>query len=136
MPGDMKTKSTRAPAMQARLRVRVGDEVALGPGKVELLELVAQTGSITAAARKMGISYMRAWTLIRTMNDCFEQPLVAAARGGSKGGGGAELTDTGRRVLALYQAMDAECFEATRTKWKQLQKLLRRRNPARKGRPN
>jgi|SRR5689334_23709112 len=120
----MKTKSARTRTIQPRLRVRVGNEIALGPGKVELLEFVQGTGSITEAARQMGVSYMRAWTLIRTMNDCFKKPLVAAARGGSKGGGGAALTETGREALALYRRMSRQCIEATRKEWKRLQGLL------------
>jgi len=122
----MKTKSARTRAIQPRLRVRVGNEIALGPGKVELLEFVQRTGSITEAARQMGVSYMRAWTLIRTMNDCFKNPLVAAARGGTKGGGGAALTETGREALALYRRMSLQCIEATRKDWKRLQRLLGR----------
>jgi len=80
--GDMKTPSTRFLAIQPRLRVRAGDEIALGPGKVELLGFVRETGSIAEAAKQMGMSYMRAWTLIKTMNACFKEPLVEAVRGG------------------------------------------------------
>src|SRR5438477_5793673 len=109
---DMKTKTAKSHSIQPRLRVRVGEEIALGPGKVELLEFVQQTGSITEAAKHMGMSYMRAWTLIRTMNDCFKEPLVIAVRGGSKGGGGAMLTESGQRALAAYQLMTMQCLEA------------------------
>jgi molybdate transport system regulatory protein len=122
----MKSKTARGLVLQARIRVRVGDEIALGPGKVELLELVHQTGSIVKAAKRMGVSYMRAWTLIRTMNACFKEPLVIAARGGRKGGGGAKLTDLGDRVLGLYHDMDLESFKAIQPFWKQLRLLLRR----------
>jgi len=122
----MKTKSARPLALQPRLRVRVGNDIALGPGKVELLELVRQTGSITRAAKTMGVSYMRAWTLIRTMNACFHEPLVIAVRGGRKGGGGARLTKTGREALSLFAQMNKQCLKVTRPNWKQLRKLLRR----------
>ena len=122
----MKTKSSRSLVLQPRLRVRVGDEIALGPGKVELLELLQKTGSIAEAAKRMGVSYMRAWTLIRTMNACFKEPVVIAARGGSKGGGGAKLTDTGHEALELYHKMDLQCFKATQPLWKRLRPLLRR----------
>ncbi len=122
----MKTKPSRALAIQPRLRVRVGNEIALGPGKVELLELLRQTGSISEAAKQMGVSYMRAWTLIRTMNACFREPLVIAVRGGSKGGGGATLTETGFAALALYHQMDAQCLKATQPVWKRLRKFLHR----------
>ena len=120
----MKPRSVRAFSIQPRLRIRAGGDIALGPGKIELLELVRETGSIKEAAGKMGMSYMRAWTLIRTMNRCFREPVVIAARGGSKGGG-AQLTATGRAALDLYRQMDRECLEAAEPAWKQFQDLLR-----------
>jgi len=122
----MKAKKPPICSLQTRLRVRFHDEVALGPGKVELLEWIEKTGSITQAARQIGMSYMRAWTLIRTMNECFKQPLVIAERGGDRGGGGAKLSEAGRGALELYHQMDAQCLEAVQGSWKQLQKLLRR----------
>jgi len=107
------------------LRIRVGKQIALGPGKVELLEALSETGSITAAAKRMDMSYMRAWTLIRTMNRCFKRPMVSATRGGPRGGGGADLTPAGHVVLALYHRMDAECLRAVTPAWKEIQELLR-----------
>jgi molybdate transport system regulatory protein len=112
-------------AKQLRLRVRVtcGKDVAIGPGKAELLALVDETGSISEAARRMEMSYMRAWTLIQTMNQCFKEPLVASARGGKRGGG-ATLTATGRRALQLYQEMEEAGRMATDEHWRSFQKLL------------
>jgi molybdate transport system regulatory protein len=124
-PVAMKTKSARAPSLRPRVRVLVAKEIALGPGKIELLEAIHRVGSITEAAQRMGMSYMRAWTLIRTMNRCFKRPLVAAMRGGSQGGGGAELTATGRQALALYQKMNTRYLTAAQPHWARLQKLLR-----------
>ncbi len=109
-----------------RLRAMVGRNIALGPGKVELLELLQKTGSITKAAREMNMSYMRAWTLIRTMNRCFKEPIVVSSHGGAHGGGGAELTDAGRKVLALYKKMDDKCLRAISPMRKQLEKHLGR----------
>ena len=100
-----------------------GESIALGPGKVDLLGLVGKTGSIREAADRMGMSYMRAWTLIKTMNTCFKQPLVEALRGGSKHGG-AKLTETGRKALKLYHAMEKACMRATKQQWKHLKELL------------
>ena len=116
-------KAKSAVTLQPRLRVRVGQDIALGPGKVELLELVERTGSIMEASRQIGMSYMRAWTLIQTMNRCFKEPLVVAERGGSKKGG-ARLTDTGTKALALYHEMIARSLKTTLPNWRQLQKLL------------
>lgn len=87
-----------------RLRLLFGDRLVFGPGKGELLARIAETGSIAAAGRAMGMSYKRAWALVEEMNAAFRAPLVASARGGA-GGGGASLTDEGREVLAAYQAL-------------------------------
>jgi molybdate transport system regulatory protein len=71
----------------------------------------------------MGRSYMRAWSLVQTMNRCFKKPLVFATHGG-EGGGGAELTETGCKVVALYQQMEQASLRATAATWKQLRWLL------------
>lgn len=110
--------------IRPRLRVIVGENIALGPGKVQFLGLLQQTGSITKAAREMKMSYMRAWTLIRTMNRCFKAPIVLAKHGGAHGGGGAQLTDAGRQVLEIYQKMDAKCLRSISPMRRQLEKLL------------
>ena len=122
----MKTKRVSAvrPVLRPRFRITSGKAIAFGPGKAELLARVAETGSIGKAAKRMGMSYMRAWSLIQTMNKSFKQPVIKAVRGGQKRGG-AELTETGRRVLALYQEMEGAALRAARTDWRALQKLLR-----------
>ncbi len=93
--------------VQPRIRVLHGDDIALGPGKAELLAAIDRDGTIAGAARQLGMSYNRAWTLLQTMNACFREPLVATSRGGS-GRGHAALTATGRSALALYLRMEAE----------------------------
>jgi len=115
-----KAKSTCARSVQPRFRILCGGDIALGPGKAELLALIGQTGSINQAAKRMNMSYMRAWSLVQTMNQCFKEPLVLAAHGG-EGGGGAELTETGRGVLALYRQMEAKAAKATRATWNKMQ---------------
>lgn len=85
-----------------RLKIKVG-EVVIGPGKVELLRRIDGDGGISAAARSMGMSYRRAWHLIDTLSEAFEEPVVETAVGGS-GGGGARLTPIGRRLVEEYQA--------------------------------
>lgn len=94
-----------------RLRVLLGQAIAIGPGKADLLEAIDREGSISRAARTMGMSYRRAWLLVETMNACFTAPLVEAARGGS-GGGGAGLTELGREVLARYRALEDKAAAA------------------------
>ncbi|WP_370278818.1 winged helix-turn-helix domain-containing protein [Pontibacterium sp.] len=95
----------KLPELNARIRLQLGEDIALGPGKVELLELIEETGSISAAARRMGMSYRRAWLLVETMNRCFASPLVETAQGG-KGGGGAGVSEMGQQVLSLYHQLE------------------------------
>ena len=83
-----------------RLRILFNDAM-IGPGKAELLEHIRETGSIAAAGRKMEMSYKRAWMLVEEMNAAFRDPLITSTRGGP-GGGGAQLTEAGARVLDLY----------------------------------
>jgi len=115
----------RTRLLQPRIRIVSGNDIAIGPGKAELLALVGETGSIGKAARRMDMSYMRAWKLIQTMNGCFKSPVVLTVRGGQRGGG-AELTKTGRQALALYQEMEATSIRAVNGSWEEFQRLLRR----------
>lgn len=88
------------------LRVALTKEHYLGPGKVRLLELIGELGSISAAARAMAMSYRRAWLLVASMNEAFNGPVVSSAVGG-KAGGGAVLTTVGREIIARYRRMEA-----------------------------
>ena len=121
----MKNKNRRsAPiSLSPRFRIICGKEIAFGPGKAELLQRVAETGSIGKAALCMKMSYMRAWSLVQTMNRCFKEPLITAAHGG-EGGGGAALTETGRKVLAHYRQLERASLRATAGPWKKLRQLL------------
>lgn len=112
------------PFLQLRLRLQAGADIALGPGKAELLAGIAASGSIAGAARQMGMSYRRAWLLVDTMNRCFVSPLVTSASGGSRGGG-ARLTPLGEEVLARYQAMVTEAEAAARREGEALLALLK-----------
>ena len=116
-------RSAGRPELRPRFRITCGTKIAFGPGKADLLEQVAQTGSIGAAAARMGMSYMRAWSLIQEMNKCFKQPMIESVRGGRERGG-AELTPTGRRVLALYRQLETDSLRTVRKDWQTLRKLL------------
>jgi molybdate transport system regulatory protein len=107
-----------------RIRVVYGRNIALGPGKADLLEHIARTGSLRKAAAAMDMSYMRAWTLVQTMNRCFKKPVVVTKRGGVEGGS-ALLTETGATVLALYRRLEAQSLRATRSLQKELSRYLR-----------
>ena len=100
-----------ADPLRFRFRLLLGRTVAMGPGKADLLTALAETGSISAAARRMGMSYKRAWYLIDTMNRCFREPVVETAKGG-RGHGGAGLTAMGQTVLDRYRAMEARAAAA------------------------
>ena len=87
----------------SHLRVILSEAAYVGPGRADLLELIGETGSISEAAKRMGMSYKRAWSLVQALNDGFTAPLVETARGGKEQG--AALTAAGRQVLTLYRAM-------------------------------
>jgi len=114
---------------KARIRVLFGSAFAIGPGKADLLEAIARTGSISAAARSMKMSYRRAWLLIDTMNQCFRNPVVDTATGG-KGGGGARITAFGERVLRSYRAMERGAGAAIARRMREFHPLLRKTPPA------
>lgn len=101
-----------------------GTEIAIGPGKAELLDAIAATGSISESARRLGMSYRRAWLLVDTMNRCFREPVVASAAGGA-GGGGASVTAFGREVLAAYREMGRAVDRALDPEIERLSALLR-----------
>ncbi|HKM70269.1 MAG TPA: LysR family transcriptional regulator [Stellaceae bacterium] len=87
------------------------------------MEGIADTGSIAGAGRRMGMSYRRTWVLAKSMNACFREPLIEAAKGGI-GGGGARLTAMGREVLALYRAMEDHAATAVIPDMEKLRKLM------------
>ncbi|MEP3437470.1 MAG: LysR family transcriptional regulator [Hoeflea sp.] len=89
-----------------RLKLRFENGLSLGPGKADLLQGIAAHGSISAAGRRMKMSYKRAWMLVEEMNAAFQMPLVESNRGGQKGGG-ARLTEAGEAALAHYRELEA-----------------------------
>lgn len=93
------------------LRIDLAPAGALGPGKIHLLELIDEVGSISAAARAMRMSYRRAWLHIDSMNKCFRDPVVDAKLGG-RHGGGARLTPFGTEVVRRYRQMEVEAHAA------------------------
>ena len=107
-----------------RLRILLGKTIAIGPGKAELLRLIENTGSISGAAREMGMSYRRAWTLVETMNGAFREPLVEAATGG-RGGGGARVADFGREALKRYKAVEDRALGSVTIEMDAFAKLLK-----------
>ena len=107
-----------------RLRVTRGDDIAVGPGKIDLLEAIARTGSITAAAKTLGMSYRRAWLLVDTMNRNFKTPVVDAESGGTHGGGAA-ITPLGAEVIERYRKIETIAEKATAADFRALKRLLK-----------
>ena len=101
----MTKPDTNLKTVLLRPRVYIGDNIAIGPGKIDLLRLVGETRSISAAGRALGIPYKRAWLLLDTLNQGFGRPLFETATGG-KGGGGAKLTPLGQELLARYAELE------------------------------
>ena len=112
------------PRVQFRLRISKGDDIAVGPGKIDLLEAIEKTGSITAAARTLGMSYRRAWLLVDMMNKCFRSAVVEAETGGKRGGG-TRLTALGTEVVRRYRHVEAEAAKAGRADLAAMTRLLR-----------
>lgn len=103
----METSTT----MRLRLRLTTTQGIVMGPGRADLLALIAETGSIAAAGRQMKMSYRRAWTLVEAMNSSFNGALVETSKGGAVRGG-ARLTPLGLSLLAAYRALETVTREA------------------------
>jgi molybdate transport system regulatory protein len=106
------------------LRVDLGPGQSIGPGKMRLLDTVAETGSISSAGRKLGMSYRRAWMLIDDLNTSFESRVVTTTLGG-KEGGGAKLTEFGQELVKRYRAIEADAAKATKANVTFLAKALK-----------
>jgi len=109
--------------VQFRLRVYRDDEIAIGPGKVALMEAIAATGSISAAAREMGMSYRRAWLLVDALNSALKSPAVQTLTGGAHGGG-TVLTPLGTELVRRYRAIEATASQAAAAETEALARML------------
>ncbi len=114
-----------AETLQPQLRVSFKKSIAMGPGKAELLAAIEASGSISAAARQLGMSYRRAWLLVDTMNACFCHPVVETLTGGAHGGG-ARVTDFGREVMRRYHAMSRKAAASVAEEMNEFAQLLDR----------
>ena len=108
----------KEPTPAIRLRIDLSPDSALGPGKIALLERIEATGSLSQAARELGMSYRRAWLLLNDVNRMFNEPATTMSVGGS-GGGGARLTDLGREIVKAYREIEdaAEKAAGARIAW-------------------
>lgn len=113
------------PEARFRLRVTIGKTIAIGPGKISLLEAIGRTGSLTAAARSIDMSYRRAWLLLDQLNGSLARPAVSSVTGGQHGGG-SELTEVGRRLIELYRGIESTAEQACADEISRLVGLLAR----------
>ncbi len=112
--------ATHVATARLTLRVDLGEDRAIGPGKIRLLEAIRDTGSITQAGISLGMSYRRAWLLVDDMNNCFREPVISTQAGGTHGGGAA-LTAFGARLIDQYRAIEAEAHTATASRLNELE---------------
>lgn len=104
----------RIGTLKIKAQLYCGDELAMGPGKADLLEAIEREGSISAAGRALGMSYRRTWLLVDGMNRCWESKLVETVAGGGEARG-ARVTELGRTVLAAYRALEAGLVDTARS---------------------
>nr|WP_230940209.1 winged helix-turn-helix domain-containing protein [Burkholderia pseudomultivorans] len=121
----MKTSASPKPQVRFRMRIQQADTIALGPGKVALLEAVREHGSISAAARSLKMSYRRAWLLMDELNRSLKSPATVSEHGGQSGGGSA-LTPVGEEIIRLYRGIEARAYEACADDIAALTKMVRR----------
>jgi molybdate transport system regulatory protein len=95
------------PSPLVRFRVDFTPPCHIGPGKIALLQEIGRTGSLSQAARDLGMSYRRAWLLLSSLNTSFRAPVARTSRGGNRGGG-ASLTDFGQALIRTYRAFDED----------------------------
>ncbi|HEX7953458.1 MAG TPA: LysR family transcriptional regulator [Burkholderiales bacterium] len=109
--------------LKPQIRILFRKAIAMGPGKADLLRAIDETGSISAAARQMDMSYRRAWLLVDTMNQAFKSPVVVTLTGG-KAGGGAAVTDFGREILQRYSAMETKASASVARELRRFAELM------------
>ncbi len=114
------------------LRILAKDSPAIGPGKAALVARIDETGSISAAARAMGMSYRRAWQLVDALNESFLQPVVLTEIGGRRGGG-ARVTEFGRELVQAYRRMEHKASIAIARDLREFNRHLRRPDTTRPG---
>lgn len=117
-----------------RLSIRIDFEPsgsALGPGMARLLELVAEKGSIRAAAAAMGMSYRKAWLLIQDIQKTFNGEVVMASAGGVSGGG-TRLTVLGQEILQIYRNVESRALRAAEAELKTLADMVQATAPRRR----
>jgi molybdate transport system regulatory protein len=105
------------------MRITAGEAIAIGPGKIRLLEAISETGSLSAAAKSIDMSYRRAWILVNELNSSLKKPAVESSKGGENGGG-SQVTATGQQLIALYRGIEVAAAVACKSDIQALVRLL------------
>jgi len=113
------------PQVRFRLRITAGEHIAVGPGKIALLEAIRATGSLTAAAKSLEMSYRRAWLLLDELNGSLAVPAVESAKGGANGGGSV-LTPTGEQLVETYRRIERTATDSSARDIRRLVAMLAR----------
>jgi molybdate transport system regulatory protein len=121
--GTARTPGKAGDKTSLHLRIDFGGERSIGPGKIRLLELINETGSISAAGRSLAMSYRQAWLLVDELNHMFREPVVLAQTGGG-GGGGTVVTETGNDIVRLYREVERRAYGVSTTEMRSLTRLL------------
>jgi molybdate transport system regulatory protein len=109
--------------LSIRLDLTNGDRI--GPGKIALLEAIRDTGSISAGARKVGMSYRRAWLLVEQINAALKEPAVTGASGGRRGGG-AVVTPVGAEIIKIYRAIESAAWKSAAGEFRAVERIMRK----------
>jgi molybdate transport system regulatory protein len=112
-----------APKVRFRMRILAGDRIAIGPGKIALLEAIRVTGSLTDAAKRLDMSYRRAWLLLDELNGSLRTPAVLSVKGGPQGGG-SQVTSVGERLVDIYRRIEDTAASANARDIKRLLTML------------
>lgn len=121
---EMQSAANALNQVRWRMRIMSNNVIAIGPGKITLLEAVRDQGSITAAAKSLGMSYRRAWLLLDEINSSLANPATISSHGGARGGTSL-LTEVGAQVIALYRRIEAQATAANAQELEALMKLLK-----------
>ena len=124
-PSPSSPSTPSAPQWRFRARITAGERIAIGPGKIALLEAIERSGSITAAAKRLDMSYRRAWLLLDEVNRSLKQPAVDSAKGGTAGGGSV-LTEAGRELVTLYRRVEQTAAAACKADIRRIMAMLAR----------
>ena len=116
---------TKIKLQNPMIRLLLGNTFSLGPGKIELINAIGAAGSISGAAKMVGMSYRRAWNLVDSINQDFSTPVIITSSGG-KGGGGAVVSDIGLEIIKRYQWIEAKALASVNDDLEEFQSYLQK----------